>query len=281
MTAAERKGDDEAGAGAGAAAAGATTAATAAAAAAKKEEAPAFVYDADAIAASPRAEFSARRALERRKPKSNEIERVRELGNGNYSNVYLVRHRPSGLMLALKVLDRDRMRRLKMRHPHVMNEVLQEKKALLRLRGHCNIIRLVNTMADYKQLLYVMEFSEGGRELWSLLLEKDGRWKERAEAAALSRSRLARATAAAAAGGGWRGEGIDWSAIDSLSLGAGGGGKKKKGKKGEESLAPGAEAKLLQVGFWFFFFLLFFFSSFLLFFFFFFCLPPFSSLLPT
>lgn len=129
-------------------------------------------FDKELIRTSPRAEFEARRTLERTGVANRDISRSGSLGSGNYSEVFLVTHRPSGIKFALKVLDRTRLRRLKMRHPHVFDEVLQEKKALLRLRGGVNIVRLVATYSSGIHLNYLLEFRAGGCELWELLVEK-------------------------------------------------------------------------------------------------------------
>ncbi|OQR95477.1 3-phosphoinositide-dependent protein kinase, partial [Thraustotheca clavata] len=101
------------------------------------------------------------------KPKATDFTLERELGQGNFSKVFLATHNSTKEQFAIKVIEKQRIMRLKIRHPNIFNEVNMEKHVLNRLR-HPNIIRLYHTYQDATNLYFLMEYTAGG-ELWDAL----------------------------------------------------------------------------------------------------------------
>ncbi|EQC26917.1 AGC/PDK1 protein kinase [Saprolegnia diclina VS20] len=101
------------------------------------------------------------------KPQAADFTLDRELGQGNFSKVFLGTHRASREQFAIKVIEKQRIMRLKIRHPNIFNEVNMEKAVLNTLR-HPNIIRLYHTYQDATNLYFLMEYIANG-ELWDAL----------------------------------------------------------------------------------------------------------------
>ncbi|KAF0718849.1 Aste57867_1447 [Aphanomyces stellatus] len=101
------------------------------------------------------------------KPSASDFTLERELGQGNFSKVYLARHKATQETFAVKLIEKARIMRMKIRHPNIFNEVNMEKTVLNMLR-HPNIIRLYHTYQDASNLYYLMEYVENG-ELWDAL----------------------------------------------------------------------------------------------------------------
>ena len=101
------------------------------------------------------------------KPQAADFTLERELGQGNFSKVFLGTHRASREQFAIKVIEKQRIMRLKIRHPNIFNEVNMEKAVLNTLR-HPNIIRLYHTYQDATNLYFLMEYIANG-ELWDAL----------------------------------------------------------------------------------------------------------------
>lgn len=72
---------------------------------------------------------------------------------------------------ALKVIEKQKIHRLKVRHPNVVNEIQMEKAVLNSLR-HPNIIPLYHTFQDAQNLYFLMEYLGGG-EVWDVIM-RDG-----------------------------------------------------------------------------------------------------------
>lgn len=104
------------------------------------------------------------------RPRSTDFEIVDELGDGNFSKVYKARFKPSGVVYAVKTIERATADRMKRRHPNINNEILMEKRVLQKLT-HPNIVTLFSTFQDFGTLYYQMEFIEGG-DLWSSMQDK-------------------------------------------------------------------------------------------------------------
>ncbi len=126
------------------------------------------------------------------RPKVNSYEVVDdELGDGNFSKVFKVCSKiynkseeskqensnnkkslqtesEPKVFYAVKVLEKETVEKTRRRHPNVDNEIKMEKKILLRLSGHPNIIQLLSTFQDPYTLYYQMEYIGEG-ELWSRL----------------------------------------------------------------------------------------------------------------
>ena len=107
----------------------------------------------------------------RRRPRVKEFQVLEELGHGNFSSIVRARHKTCGEEFALKMIHKRDVERTKRRHPNVVNEVHMEKRMLLKLRGHSNVVYLFSTMTDYTTLYYLMELAPGG-EVWSRLTHR-------------------------------------------------------------------------------------------------------------
>ncbi|OQR83335.1 3-phosphoinositide-dependent protein kinase [Achlya hypogyna] len=101
------------------------------------------------------------------KPKAIDFVLEQELGQGNFSKVFLATHKETKEKFAIKVIEKQRIMRLKIRHPNIFNEVNMEKAVLNTLR-HPNIIRLYHTYQDATNLYFLMEYITNG-ELWDAL----------------------------------------------------------------------------------------------------------------
>ncbi|CAK4864635.1 unnamed protein product [Aphanomyces euteiches] len=103
-----------------------------------------------------------------KKPSASEFTLGRELGQGNFSKVFLATHKTTQEVFAVKVIEKARIMRMKIRHPNIFNEVNMEKMVLNMLR-HPNIVRLYHTFQDATNLYFLMEYVAGG-ELWDHLV---------------------------------------------------------------------------------------------------------------
>lgn len=101
------------------------------------------------------------------RPRPNDFDVVEELGDGNFSKIVLAKFKPTGVMYAIKTIEKMTAERMKRRHPNIDNEIMMEKRALNKL-SHPNIVTLHSTFQDYGTLYYQMEYLSGG-ELWSLI----------------------------------------------------------------------------------------------------------------
>lgn len=121
-------------------------------------------------------------------PSIRHFDKLQLLGEGNYSQVFVVRHIVTNEQFALKILDKSRVQQLaKRQHPNVYNEIEMEKRVLGKrlvvtsqdmnkedfLQGSKRIVRLYYTFQDYNHLYYLMDLPSkglyGGGDLWSTL----------------------------------------------------------------------------------------------------------------
>ncbi|CAI5721110.1 unnamed protein product [Peronospora farinosa] len=112
--------------------------------------------------------ISPKDALE--KPSIDEFVQGKPLGEGNFSRIIEVKHKATGEQFALKVIEKQRIKRLRLRHRNIYNEINMEKDVLNRLR-HPNIIRLYQTFQDKTNLYFLLELLNGGELLSHLLHE--------------------------------------------------------------------------------------------------------------
>ena len=68
---------------------------------------------------------------------------------------------PKEKIYAIKVIEKETVKRMKRRHGNINNELLMEKRVLNKL-DHINIVQLYSTFQDYGSLYYQMEYLEGG-----------------------------------------------------------------------------------------------------------------------
>ncbi|ETV75761.1 AGC/PDK1 protein kinase, variant [Aphanomyces astaci] len=101
------------------------------------------------------------------KPSASEFTFGRELGQGNFSRVFLATHNATKEVFAVKLIEKARIMRMKIRHPNIFNEVNMEKTVLNMLR-HPNIVRMYHTFQDAANLYFLMEYVSNG-ELWDVL----------------------------------------------------------------------------------------------------------------
>ena len=78
------------------------------------------------------------------------------LGEGSYSQVYLVEGRLDGARYAMKVLNKAHLQR------HGRAGVAIAEKAALSRCSHPNIVRLFHTFQDAQSLYFILELAEGG-----------------------------------------------------------------------------------------------------------------------
>ena len=114
-------------------------------------------------------EAARQRVVDGAKPRLSDFEHGRQLGEGNFSRVMHVTHRVSRETYALKVIEKKKVQRLKVRHRNITNEIMMEKAVLNRLRHHHNIIFLHNTFQDGDGLYFLMEYDETFTELWDVM----------------------------------------------------------------------------------------------------------------
>jgi len=115
-------------------------------------------------------------------PTVREFEILKDLGEGNYSQVVAVKHVVTGERFALKIIEKKKVENLgKRQHPNVYNEIEMERRVLSeRLKssedGHqwCRrIVELHYTFSDYQNMYYLMDLHMECPDMWSTLRYKD------------------------------------------------------------------------------------------------------------
>lgn len=106
-----------------------------------------------------------------------EFQLEKELGHGNFSEIFMVSHKVTKEHFALKKIDKKQAADLfKRQHPNVYNEIQMERRVLLeRLAspGHPSIVRMYHAFQDYNSLYYLMDLHVARRDLWSQLRYKN------------------------------------------------------------------------------------------------------------
>jgi len=107
------------------------------------------------------------KGLKEKKVGINEFEIQGDLGEGNFSNVIKVIHKITKEYFALKTIEIKKVKRLRIRHPNIDNEIMMEKTVLSKL-NHPGIIKMYHTFKDASNLYFLLEYCPGG-EVWSKL----------------------------------------------------------------------------------------------------------------
>jgi len=98
-------------------------------------------------------------------PKISDFTVIKELGQGSYGKVLLVRHNKTNIIYALKVIDK----RLLLINIEERNQFLREVQIMYKIH-HPNVVKLFGHFEDNTYCYLLMEFVEGG-ELFSYIPE--------------------------------------------------------------------------------------------------------------
>eukprot|EP01121_Diplochlamys_sp_Union-15-3_P016527 TRINITY_DN5639_c0_g1_i1.p1 TRINITY_DN5639_c0_g1~~TRINITY_DN5639_c0_g1_i1.p1 ORF type:complete len:371 (-),score=50.49 TRINITY_DN5639_c0_g1_i1:57-1148(-) len=86
-----------------------------------------------------------------------DFERIRLLGQGAVGKVYLVKHKESQKLFALKVLVKEEMILKKKQ-----GRVLEERNALFKMKNHPFIVQLYGAFQTPERIYFVLEYCAGG-----------------------------------------------------------------------------------------------------------------------
>ncbi len=92
------------------------------------------------------------------------------LGQGGFASVYLAKHKKNGFIVALKVIERDKIKK-----KHLENQIRDEYLIQSSL-NHDNIIKIYAHFCDNARIFFVMEYASGG-DLYQEL-KKNGTFSE-------------------------------------------------------------------------------------------------------
>lgn len=95
------------------------------------------------------------------KPDIKDFKLGQAIGEGNFSQIVVATHVTTHEVFALKIIEKKKVKRLRIRHANIFNEINMEKEVLNKLR-HPNIIRLYHT--------FQVEYTEDHSYLRSLIL---------------------------------------------------------------------------------------------------------------
>uniref|UniRef100_A0A0N5A9Z7 Serine/threonine-protein kinase par-1 n=1 Tax=Syphacia muris TaxID=451379 RepID=A0A0N5A9Z7_9BILA len=95
---------------------------------------------------------------------------IKTIGKGNFAKVKLAKHIPTGIEVAIKIIDKTAL------NPTSLNKLFREVKIMKQL-DHPNIVKLYQVMENDSTLYLVMEYASGG-EVFDYLVAH-GRMKEK------------------------------------------------------------------------------------------------------
>lgn len=94
---------------------------------------------------------------------------LKTIGKGNFARVMLARHLPTGIEVAIKIIDKTQLNSNSL-------EKLFREVSIMKLLNHPNIVKLYEVIETEKTLYLVMEYVNNG-EVFEYLV-KNGRMKE-------------------------------------------------------------------------------------------------------
>lgn len=94
---------------------------------------------------------------------------LKTIGKGNFARVMLARHLPTGIEVAIKIIDKTQLNSNSL-------EKLFREVSIMKLLNHPNIVKLFEVIETEKTLYLVMEYINNG-EVFEYLV-KNGRMKE-------------------------------------------------------------------------------------------------------
>ena len=124
----------------------------------------------DALKEKEKVETSIKMA--KREVSIKEFQLGKELGFGNFSEIYVVTHKKTNEIFSLKRIAKKQAADLaKRQHPNVYNEIQMERRVLLeRLPPTCPfIVHMYHAFQDYTHLYYLMDLHVAWGDLWSEL----------------------------------------------------------------------------------------------------------------
>ncbi|XP_053211325.1 MAP/microtubule affinity-regulating kinase 3-like isoform X3 [Panonychus citri] len=113
------------------------------------------------------------RSFSARGPENHHIGRFRLLktiGKGNFAKVKLARHLPTGIEVAIKIIDKTLL------NPSSLQKLFREVR-IMKMLDHPNIVKLFQVIETEKTLYLIMEYASGG-EVFDYLVAH-GRMKEK------------------------------------------------------------------------------------------------------
>lgn len=93
----------------------------------------------------------------------------RQLGQGTFAKVYHARHLQTGMSVAIKVIDKEKILKVG------MIDQIKREISVMRMVRHPNVVELYEVMASKTKIYFVMEYAKGG-ELFSKVAK--GKLKE-------------------------------------------------------------------------------------------------------
>lgn len=94
---------------------------------------------------------------------------LKTIGKGNFARVMLARHLPTGIEVAIKIIDKTQLNSNSL-------EKLFREVSIMKLLNHPNIVKLFEVIETEKTLYLAMEYINNG-EVFEYLV-KNGRMKE-------------------------------------------------------------------------------------------------------
>ena len=126
-------------------------------------------------AKTPSAPETTIKGVKHRSISIREFIKLKSLGQGNFSEIVIAKHRVTGEQFALKILEKKTAADLaKRQHPNVYNEILMEARVLMeRLSPHPNVVTMYHAFQDYYNLFYLMPVYDINLDLWSRIRYQD------------------------------------------------------------------------------------------------------------